>query len=478
MGEKELKNYLFNKSQILLKEIEQKKNILIFANSTVDGIVSASIFLKSIFNTQGNAITRCNLGIFAKNFDEIVYENYDYHIFVDFSCEIFNQINKTLKPNTFLFLNTDEIPKTDKNVYNDIINPWIFDVNGQTQISTSGLTYLIVRNFDRDSIKISYLPIISAISKEQDAGKDKSLTGLNKEILQSSLDTNLIEQKKGLVVYEKESMPINKVLENNTLHFIKGITWNIDTSLKIIKDSQILIDNYGNTKLFNELNEKEFISICETISRFLQENTKVKDTSIVEDLLFGYNYILTNEEPDGFLKNARTFEKIINLFIDAEKIGLAFSLCMGERKEISKNIDKMVIEYNNYIKKISSHIFEEKWRFNDDKKTLFINGEGIINKQNANQFISFLKRSISFADRLICLRIVDSDEYYKIIITKTKLCEYDLNDIKEKLQRTLDKQDISNIKRNEINIKISFTDLEDFLASVKKIIINEKISHT
>ena len=138
----------------------------------------------------------------------------------------------------------------------------------------------------------------------------------------------------------------------------------------------------------------------------------------------------------------------------------------------------MVIEYNNYIKKISSHIFEEKWRFNDDKKTLFINGEGIINKQNANQFISFLKRSISFADRLICLRIVDSDEYYKIIITKTKLCEYDLNDIKEKLQRTLDKQDISNIKRNEINIKISFTDLEDFLASVKKIIINEKISHT
>lgn len=90
----------------------------------------------------------------------------------------------------------------------------------------------------------------------------------------------------------------------------------------------------------------------------------------------------------------------------------------------------------------------------------------------------FLKESISFADRLICLRILDSDEYYKIIITKTKLCEYNLNDIKEKLQQTLDKQYILNSGRNEIYIKISFTNLEDFLASIKKIIIHEEISHS
>ena len=32
-----------------------------------------------------------------------------------------------------------------------------------------------------------YLPIISAISKDQDIGEDKSLIGLNNEILQSIL---------------------------------------------------------------------------------------------------------------------------------------------------------------------------------------------------------------------------------------------------------------------------------------------------
>jgi len=60
MGVKELKNNLFGKSQKLLKEIEQKKDIFILANSTIDGIISGSIILKSIYNNIGNATIRCS----------------------------------------------------------------------------------------------------------------------------------------------------------------------------------------------------------------------------------------------------------------------------------------------------------------------------------------------------------------------------------------------------------------------------------
>ena len=59
MGVKELNNHLFIKSQKLLKEIEEKKDIFIFTNSTVDGLISGSIILKSIFNNFGNATIRC-----------------------------------------------------------------------------------------------------------------------------------------------------------------------------------------------------------------------------------------------------------------------------------------------------------------------------------------------------------------------------------------------------------------------------------
>ena len=101
----------------------------------------------------------------------------------------------------------------------------------------SGLTYFLVKNFDRNSNSLALLPVISAISKEQDIGENKSLTSFNNEILQISLKSNLIEQKKRLDISEKETVPITNILENNINHYIKEITWNNEASLKIIKDS-------------------------------------------------------------------------------------------------------------------------------------------------------------------------------------------------------------------------------------------------
>ena len=195
-------------------------------------------------------------------------------------------------------------------------------------------------------------------------------------------------------------------------------------------------------------------------------------------MLFGYSYILTNEENEGFLKNARSFAKVLGLFLNAQKCGMALSLCLGDRGKILKDVYDMVIKHNAVIKKTSSQLFGEKWRFYDDKETIFINGEGILDTHSVSSFVSFLENSVSFADRLICLRILESEEYYKLIITKTKFCNYDLTNIKEKIKQTFYKEDIKIIDKNKLEIKISASNLEDFLSNIKKIIINEKTSRS
>jgi single-stranded-DNA-specific exonuclease len=478
MGAKELQNSLFNKSQKLLKEIEQKKDIFIFTNSTVDGIISGSIILKSIFNNLGNAMIRCSFGKIENNIDEIIKEKHDFYIFTDFNSNIIDIINKIFNEDNSLFINTDEITKSNNDiVYENILNPWIYNINGQKEITCAGLAYFLVKNFDRNSNRLSFLPVISAISKEQDIGENKSLTSFNNEILQTSLKLNLIEQKKRLDISEKETVPITNILENNINHYIKEITWNNETSLKIIKDSNLLSDTDGSPKLFNELDEKDFASIYESIVKFLQNNSKLNNIQIIKDLLLGYNYILINEEDEGFMKNARSFVKVLSLCLISQKIGLALSLCLGERGEILKDVCDLVIKYNSVIKKTSSQLFGEKWRFYDDKETIFINGEGILDVTNVSPFVSFLESSVSFADRLICLRILESEEYYKFIITKTKFCKYDLISIKEKIIKMINKdEDIKINDKNKLEIKISVSNLEGFLSNIKKIIINEKTS--
>ncbi|MBA3977663.1 MAG: DHH family phosphoesterase [Nitrosopumilus sp.] len=478
MGAKELKNNLIIKSQKLLKEIEQQNDILIFSNSTVDGIISGSIILKSIFNNKGNAALRCSYEKIEAALDEIIREKRDFYVFTDFDSHAIDIIDKNLNEGNYLFINIDEITKSSNNTYENIINPWLYNINGKEEISSAGLSYLFVKNFDRNSNNVLHLPIISAISKDQDLGENRSLISLNNEILQTSLKSNIIEQKKRLTISDIETMEIANVLQNNITHYIREITWNEESCLKVIKDSQLSTTSTGNAKAFNELDENESIRLFKSIEKFLQDHSKLNDIKMVKDLLFGYNYILTNEENEGFLKNTRSFAKVLDCCLNYHSPGLALSLCLGDRGKILKDAYDLVLEYNNSIKKLSSQLFREKWRFHDNRETIFINGEGVLDIQNVTSFISFLEKSVSFADRLICLRILDSEEFYRLTIIKTRFCDFDLMGIIEKIGEISNREDFRIIDKNKIEINIPVSKLEDFLSNIKKIIIDEKISQS
>ena len=111
---------------------------------------------------------------------------------------------------------------------------WLSNVNGKEEINSAGLAYFLIKNFDRNHNRLSQLPIISAISKDQDIGENRSLISLNNEILQTAIKENTIEQKKGLTISEIETTPITNVLENNIIHYIKEITWVRLTMIKIL----------------------------------------------------------------------------------------------------------------------------------------------------------------------------------------------------------------------------------------------------
>ncbi len=478
MGVKELKNNLYIKSQILLKEIEQQNDIFIFSNSTVDGIISGSIILKSIFNNKGNAAIRCSNEKIEDALDAIIKEKHDFYVFTDFGSQVIDIIDKALNNGNYLFINIDEMTKSNSNTYNNIINPWLYNINGKEEISSAGLSYLLTKNFDRNSNDMLFLPIISAISKDQDVGENRALISLNNEILQTSLKLNIIEQKKSLTFSDIETMEIANVLENNITHYIKEITWNKESSLKVIKDSQLsTTSTAGNAKAFNEMDESESIRLLSSIEGFLQEHSKLNDSRIVKELLFGYSYILTNEESEGFLKSTRSFAKVLDCCLNDQRTGLALSLSLGDRGKILKEAHNLVLKYNELIKKLSYQLFREKWRFHDNKETIFINGEGVLDTQNVSPFIAFLEKSVSFADRLICLRILDTEEIYKFIIIKTKFCDFNLIGITEKIRDMLNKEyGVKVIDKNKIEIDVPVSGLEDFLSNIKKIFLNGKIS--
>ena len=158
------------------------------------------------------------------------------------------------------------------------------------------------------------------------------------------------------------------------------------------------------------------------------------------DLLFGYNYILTNEEAGSILKNISSFSKALDLCIRNQTFGLGLSICLGDRNDTVMQVKNQITDYDNLIKSVSNKIFDEKWRFYDDKETIYVNGEGILDEKNIELFTSILEKSVSFADRLICLRILsaESDEEYKYTLIKPKLAKVDFDKIKKKIYELAD----------------------------------------
>ena len=129
----------------------------------------------------------------------VISEKHDFYVFVDFDSKIFDLITSLIQENYYLFVNSDS-RNLDQIIENEttltFVNPWIWqrDNDKENRYTSSSLTYLIAKNFDRKIIHCSFLPIVAAFSKNIDFNNNDQ-TELN-EILQSAMDLNLIERKK------------------------------------------------------------------------------------------------------------------------------------------------------------------------------------------------------------------------------------------------------------------------------------------
>ncbi len=494
-------------SQKLLNQIEHQKDIFILSNSTVDGLVGSAILLSSIHNSKGNTTVRCINSSKVEDFKielmKVADEKHDFYVFVDFDSNFFDLITSLIQESYYLFVNSDsrnldQIIEKDKAV--TFVNPWIWqrDSDKENKHTSSSLTYLIAKNFDRKIIHSSFLPIVAAFSKNIDFNNIDQ-TEL-KEILQSALDLNLIERKKGLNFGVSETTPIVDAIENNTTHFIKGVTWDKENSIKIIEKSGIKITDNQRIRTWNELEDEDFNKIFNAIEKYIEENCYHKnksDDNIKEmkkrnrDLLFGYNYILTNEEAGSILKNIGSFSKSLDLCVRNQTFGLGLSICLGERDDAMMQVKNQIIDHDNLIKSVSNKIFDEKWRFYDDKETIYVNGEGILDEKNIDLFTSILEKSVSFADRLICIRILstESDDEYKYTLIKPKLAKVDFVKMKKMIYELAEIHDDLNSNNtrpsptsvivdiaDKIEIRVPIINLEVFLSNIKKIVLDAKRS--
>ena len=163
------------------------------------------------------------------------------------------------------------------------------------------------------------------------------------------------------------------------------------------------------------------------------------------------------------------------------------AILLGDRYNLLGEVQNQIKEDKDMVRKIGSKIFAEKWRFYEDEEITFVNGEGILDEEDVVQFADFLAKSLSFSDKIICLRTTETEreEMYKYTLIAGHSVDLDSTKLKDKISELIESQvlpstDRFNIKylnnSEGINMEIivPMKELEVFLSNIKKIILDAR----
>ncbi|MFQ6063448.1 MAG: DHH family phosphoesterase, partial [Methanosarcinales archaeon] len=233
---------ILKKAHKCAEVIKKQKEVLIVSHIDADGLTSAGIICK--------ALDRINIDytpIFLKQLDNYALEkiadiNPELVIFTDLGSGYLDEItNKNL--NAVVVDHHQPVTKPKEIKYH--LNPMNFGYNGSLEISGSGTTFLLSLELgenrsDSDCVNrdLADLAIVGAVGDLQ-AIKEGKLIGLNREILEIGVSEHVLEYKKDLSLFGKQTRPVFKLLQYSTDPYLPGLTGDEDASIEFLRRAGI-----------------------------------------------------------------------------------------------------------------------------------------------------------------------------------------------------------------------------------------------
>lgn len=322
-----------DKAREIAEIIEQQERVRIITHCDADGITGASI-AKKVLDEAG-----------IKNEIEVVryLDRKKFHEFEEFTWLI--DIGNGIKSRMKNFVITDHHFSEEN--YNYSLNPFHFGMDGEYEISASGLSYLVASNIMQTEPDIA---IIGAIGDLQDLRFGK-LVGMNRELLKKSG----VEIKKDIRIYGR-GKPLQKMIAYSNDPIIPGIFRRERNAIGFLK--RIGIDY---KKSWIECSKEEKKKILSSLIKMMIEKG------------FSYNYInrLFGEVYEMNGMDLREYATMLNSIGKYGYGKKAIEMCINgnfNAEEIMKEHRRKISDYIKYAKK----------RLEEYGKIYYFHGDGYI----------------------------------------------------------------------------------------------------
>ncbi|RLF16787.1 MAG: hypothetical protein DRJ66_02470 [Thermoprotei archaeon] len=350
----------------LIEHSRTGKPALIVSHYDADGIASAAIMAKVFSQLSTPFHIRIVTQLDEALINELAnaFKNYELFVFLDMGSGEKELISKRCKDKKVIIIDHHELTKeSPSNGCIVELNPREFGINGDNEISSSGLVYLIARHLDVKNVKLAPLAIVGALGDLQDRGEKSRLISLNLAIAREGMAHNLIKEEISLRIFGLRSRPLVECLAKTFDPYIPGLSGNKMACYKFLKNIGIEPEANGSLRMFSSLKKEEVRTLVTNLVKYMLEaGLSSKDA----ESIVGYVYYILNEDPSTPLYDAREYSALLNACGRMGKYGLGIVLCLGVRGSALNEAIEVWEEYRNrlakYLRLIHSRDIVEEYR--------------------------------------------------------------------------------------------------------------------
>jgi RecJ-like exonuclease len=280
---------------------------------------------------------------FVKQLDEtIIKEIADTHpeivIFTDLGSGMLDSINRY---GIHAVISDHHQPQGAGNFH---LNPHLFGINGSSQLSGSGTTYIIANQMG-DNHDLAGLAIVGAVGDMQHL-KTGKLTGINNIILNEGSTNGVVGSEKDLTLFGKQTRPVFKLLQFASDPYLPGLTGDEDACIQFLAGIGIRFSGDERWRRWIDLKAQEKQKI---VSALVQHCVQAGVPSYKVERMIGEVYILFNEKEGQEMRDASEFSTLLNATARYNHADVGLAVCMGDRGEAYDHAKTLLYEHRQNL---------------------------------------------------------------------------------------------------------------------------------
>ncbi len=357
----------FQKAHDMVKTAEDVK---IYSHIDCDGLSAGAILSSTLDELEIDHEVEF---ISLDRIEELRPEN-ELTIFSDLASG--QDLDKFVTSNSKVLILDHHPPVRSHNQYNGgflELNPHHYGIDGSYQISGGGMSYLLAKTFGL--LRLSWMGVLSAVGDMQDSHNGK-LQGLNQEILQDAITSDLVNSCYDLSIYGRQTRPLFIALSYfGDVNL--PITNNRNECILLLNKLEIPTKNgSGKQRTLYDLSIEEKQRIFSELVRMLSKEVPQRYVKHIPKLVSGDTYEFLNEEMYTPLRDASEFSTAVNACSRNKQHEIALKVLKGDRDGALKNMQKLTRKHRRYLAQ-NMEILREEGMINKLDNLQYFEGNGI-----------------------------------------------------------------------------------------------------